>query len=301
MNRHIKFVTAVMAVIFLLSLTTFAFAAGSVGVSVSAPATVSTGDTITYKLSSQGISGDYINYTVSLKYDNTMLSYVDSTVNSMPSGWTHFVGDNGSKVTALISDETTMNPSSDGFSISIRFNVIGTAVGENVDFTAKASVSGTVIENNEIGNVSGSSDTATVTLIAEAPTQSPTEVPATEAPATEAPATEAPATEAPATEAPTQAPTEVPATEAPTQAPTEVPATEAPTQAPTEAPATEAPTQAPTQAPTVKPTSEPEVEDDVEDDDVPKTGDTHWMLTMGALVAMIAAVATLLKVKLVRK
>ena len=51
----------------------------------------------------------------------------------------------------------------------------------------------------------------------------------------------------------------------------------------------------------MKPTAEPEDESEVEDDDVPKTGDNHWMLTMGALVAMIAAVATILKVKLVRK
>jgi len=119
----------------------------------------------------------------------------------------------------------------------------------------------------------------------EAPTAVPTEVP-TVAP-TEVPT--AVPTEAPTavpTEAPTAVPTEAP-TAVPTEAPTAVP-TEAPTAVPTEAP-TAVPTEEPTAAPTVKPTLPP-VDDS---DDVPKTGDSHFVTSMFVMAAMAFAVAYL--------
>ena len=101
------------------------------------------------------------------------------------------------------------------------------------------------------------------------------------------------------TAVPTVAPTAVPTvapTESPTAVPTEVPTavpTEVPTAVPTEAP-TAVPTEEPTAAPTVKPTLPP-VDDS---DDVPKTGDNHFVTSMFVMVAMAFAAAYLgLRVK----
>ncbi len=262
MKTSLRFLICAIALVLTLSLSTMAFAAGNISVNVSAPDSVSTGDTVTYTISSSNISGDFVNYTLKLDYDSSVLQYADSSISSLPSGWSSFNNDTGGNVTFLISDETTENPSSEGFSATVSFIVIGES-STQTPIETSANISGTLVDGSNYVNISGNGASATTTLEAT-PTEPPTD-----------PATD-PATEPPTDPAPTEPPTDPAPTEPPTDPATQPPIDPAPTE--------------PVTQPSVEPTvPTPGV--------VPKTGSNQWILMLIATVAVVVSMAVIVRIK----